>query len=337
MMQYLLSICIPSYNRPSEVKRLLESIDGKKEKIEIVICEDNSPKRDKIRKAVEDYKKHSDYCVSYIENEYNCGYDKNLRECIKHASGKWIMFMGDDDMFVPGMLNKYMEFLEKNENLGYVLRAYQALHSDGSIEKFLYYPETKFFSAGFEACATVFRKSLFISGFCFRKECLENKETNELDGSLLYQLYISSEICIKYPSAYYGEPITQSIDGGVPFFGNSEAEKDLYTPGSVTVSNSVAFMKKYFVVTEYLDKKHNIELSKWVRNDLSKYSYPILSIQRNKGRMCFWKYHKELCKIGLNCTFYYYIYLYGLLLIGETACDKIIRTIKKIIGRTPQL
>ena len=337
MNQYLLSICIPSYNRPKELKRLLESVDGDNNKIEIIICEDYSPKREEIARTVEDYKDNTKYKVEYCENIENYGYDRNLRECIKNAGGKWIMFMGDDDVFVPGELDAYMSFLEENPSLGYVLRSYQALHSDGSIEKFLYFPETRFFDKGFDSCACLFRKSLFISGFCFRRECMANNETDVLDGTLLYQLYILTEICMEYPAAYYHKPITQSIDGGVPYFGNSKAERELYTPGSITVGNSVAFMKKYFVVTEHLDKKHNIELSKSVRNDLSKYSYPILSIQRNKGRKVFWSYHKELCKLGLNCTMYYYIYLLGLYVVGEGICDKIIRMIKKTMGRTPQL
>lgn len=98
----LVSICIPSYNRPVELRRLLESIDAKKHKddIEIVICEDKSPNRPKIGEQVREFMSKSDYNVVYHENEENLGYDRNLKNLIRRASGEYIIFMGDDDLFI---------------------------------------------------------------------------------------------------------------------------------------------------------------------------------------------------------------------------------------------
>lgn len=43
MEEKLFSICIPSYNRPAEIRRLLNSIDTTHvDEVEIVICEDKS-------------------------------------------------------------------------------------------------------------------------------------------------------------------------------------------------------------------------------------------------------------------------------------------------------
>ena len=57
MEEKLFSICIPSYNRPAEIRRLLNSIDTTHvDEVEIVICEDKSPKREEIRKQVLDFK-----------------------------------------------------------------------------------------------------------------------------------------------------------------------------------------------------------------------------------------------------------------------------------------
>ena len=225
----LLSICIPSYNRPEEISRLLKSIDIQEyQKIEIVICEDFSPKREQVRQVINEFKKISKYNVIYIENEINLGYDKNLRECIKSAKGKWIMYMGDDDTFVPDAMDAYLEFLEEHNELGYILRSYRALHEDGSVEQFKYYENTCFFSSGFNTYVELFRKSVFISGFSFRREYALENMTDLFDGTLLYQLYILAEICMKYPAAYYGVPITQMTDEGIPYFGTSESEKKLH-------------------------------------------------------------------------------------------------------------
>lgn len=336
--EVLLSICIPSYNRPDEIYRLLQSIDIEEdEKVQVVICEDNAPKRKEVREKVYKFKEQSRYSITYIENTANLGYDKNLRECIKNAKGKWVMFMGDDDMIVSMSMNGYLNFLKENDHLGYVLRSYQTLHSNGSVEQFKYYEDTCFFSPGMETYVELFRKSVFISGFTFRREYALENMTDRFDGSLLYQLYILAEICMKYPAAYYGIPITQSIDGGYPYFGASEAEKDLYTPGYATVDNSVNFMKNFFNITNFMDEKYNIHSTEYVKRDISKYAYPVLSIQRKRGRKEFAAYHGRLKELGLANTFYYYVYYWGLYLFGENMCDKIIRNIKRILGKTPEL
>lgn len=338
MAKPFLSICIPSYNRPDELYRLLLSIDLEAaEEIEIVICEDASPKRDQIREKVYEYQKQSKYKVNYVENEKNFGYDKNLRQCISQAEGKWIVFMGDDDLFVPGAMDGYLSFLKEHNDCGYVLRSYCTVHKDGGIEYFKYFPDTCFFHAGEESYVILFRKSVFISGFTFRRELALKNMTDRFDGTLLYQLYILAEICMRYSSAYYGETITQSVEGGIPYFGNSDAEKNLYTPGKATPENSINFMKSYFLITRHMDKKYGIHSTEAVQKDLSKYAYPILSIQRERGRRVFREYHKQLKGIGLACTGYYYIYYFGLWLLGEQICDSVIRTIKKVLGRTPKL
>lgn len=342
MMGYgfpFLSICIPSFNRPEEIGRLLSSIDADSfaEEIEVVVCEDCSPKRDLIRETVNNYAAKSAFSVKYVENKENMGYDRNLRECIKQASGKWVMFMGDDDMFVPGKLSGWIEYAKENKEIAYILRSYQSLHEDGSVERFVYFDGNRIFSPGYEAYVTLFRKSVFISGVALLRDLADKLATDRFDGSLLYQLYLEAEICMSYKSAYYSEPFTQSVDGGTPYFGSSKTEKNLYTPGLITVENSIEFMKKFFEITLYMDEKYGFDSTSYVKSDFSKYSYPVMSIQRNKGRKVFREYCKELIQLGINCTFHFKLYYYFLLVFGCKVCDNGIRLIKKVMGRTPQL
>ena len=112
MLNKLISICIPSYNRPEELYRLLKSIDSKENnKFEIVICEDKSPKREEINKIVNKYISENNFDVKYYENDINLGYDKNIKELIRKASGDFIVFMGDDDTFIPKAFDKLIVFL----------------------------------------------------------------------------------------------------------------------------------------------------------------------------------------------------------------------------------
>jgi hypothetical protein len=121
-----------------------------------------------------------------------------------------------------------------------------------------------------------------------------------------------------------------------PMFGSSEAEKSRFTPGSVSHDNSINFTKAYFEVTAYLDKQYGTQLTKLVRVDLSKYSYPFLSIQRKRGIPSFLRYAKRLeTEAGFGCTAYYYLYKWALVVLGEGVCDRLISQIKRTVGHTP--
>jgi O-antigen biosynthesis alpha-1,2-rahmnosyltransferase len=334
-----ISICIPSYNRPDEIYRLLKSIDASsRNEIEIIVCEDMSPRRPEISAKVMEYSNHSDYNVKYYENEKNLGYDKNLRELIQKASGEYIILMGDDDWFVPEALDKFIGFLKGHRELGYILKTHLLIHENGTQELFKYYPESIFFEKGEYAYLSLFRKSVFISGFTFKREYSLDYLVDYFDGTLLFQLYILAEITLKYSSAFCDISLTAQDKSGTPFFGSSESESSLYTPNTITVDNSINFMKGFFKITEYIDQQYGLNSTQYIRKEFSKYSYPVLSIQRKKGLMAFWSYATILNQeIRINNSPYYYIYLIGLIVLGEHICDKVIRLIKRKVGRTPDL
>ena len=147
-----------------------------------------------------------------------------------------------------------------------------------------------------------------------------------------------AEIVLKYSSAYFDEPLTQQYEKELrPLFGTAEAEKDIYTPGTVTIENSLNFMGGFLKIAEYLDKKYNFNSVEIIKKDISKYSYPVLSIQREKGLADFVRYIKKLNRLDFNVTIYYYIYAIALILFGKKVCDRVIRIIKKILGKTPKL
>ena len=334
----LISICIPAYNRPLELYRLLGSIDSlQNEKIEIIICEDKSPKRNEISQEVQKFISSKNYEVKYFENSENLGYDKNLKELISKATGDFIVFMGDDDTFIPQALDKLISFLESNSSLGYVLKSHQYIFKDARIEKFRYFEGNQFFSAGENTYIELFRKSVFISGFTINRNYIQDLLIDEFDGTLLFQLYLLAEVSMNHDCAYFDTPLTQALEEGIPFFGNSESEKGLYTPGTITIENSLNFLKGFFKITGFIDTKYKISSTEKIKIDMSKYFYNSLAIQREKGLKEFFRYVKELNKIGFNITVYYYIYIAILVLFGKKNCDSSIVFLKKILDKTPKL
>lgn len=335
----MLSICIPNYQRPQELYRLLTSIDlSDHGALEIVICDDQSPDIETVRSTVGRFQEETGYEVLYRENCVNLGYDRNLRELVSAAGGDWILFMGNDDLFVPGALDKLAAFLGEHPELGYVLKSHYTIHKNGKYERFRYYEGHVFFEPGLDACVALFRKSVFISGFLIRREEALCHLVDDLDGTLLFQIYLLGETVLTRPSAYFDEPLTQQYDEGTPSFGTAEAERGLYTPGTVTVENSLNFLKGFFKVTGFLDEKHGLNCTDIIKKDMSKYFYPSLAIQRDKGVKVFLEYVSRLNReIGFNITAYYWIYVLALTVFGKGVCDETIRTLKDIYGRTPRL
>jgi len=341
MVKPFVSICIPSYNRPSELRNLLASIDCNPVKVEVVICEDFAPKREEVRAIATEFCATSVYPTQYHENPTNHGFDGNLRRLVECANGEYIMFMGDDDLFVPGALDQFIAFLKRHRDNPYVLRSYLTEHYDGRTEYFHYLPQNQALPAGEATVAWLFKRSVSLCGFTISREKALQFATSDLDGTLLYQIYLMAQVCLRYDSVYCDIPITHAVQtfrSDKQMFGNSEAEKSRFTPGTVSHDNSINFTKAYFEVTDYLDNLHGTNLTSLVRIDLSKYSYPFLSIQRKRGIVPFLRYAKRLeTEVGFGCTAYFHLYKWALVLFGERRCDQMIGVIKRWLGHTPNL
>jgi abequosyltransferase len=335
----LLSICIPSYNRPKELKRLIESVDCSPEDIEIVISEDLAPKRLEIRNIVEEFSRSSIYLTHYFENTINLGFDGNLRRLIECANGEYVMFMGDDDLFVQGALWRYIKFLKLNRGIPYILRAYLTELPNGKIEYFRYFSKNTLMPPSETTVAWLFKRSVTICGFTISRTEALRYSTSDLDGTLLYQVYLMAQVCLRNDSIYCDIPVAHAVQTfreDRSMFGTSDAEKSRYTPGTVSYDNSINFTKAYFEVSRYLDKIHNTHLTERLLVILSKYSYPFLSIQRKRGVLKFLKYARRLeLECGFGRTIYFHIYKWALIIFGENFCDNSIRLIKRILGKTP--
>lgn len=337
--KYFISICIPSYNRPKTLKRLLDSIDAKDySSVEIVVCEDKSPSRELIRDVVNDFKRTTKYSLVYVENENNLGFDGNWRELSVKASGEYLLYMGDDDAFIPGQLDVFIKWLKDHPEPYYILRSYIRKYGENgkNIEYFRYYDDDKFFAPGEDGYKAFFMKSISMSGYTIKRSCSLEFLNNEINDTLLYQLYLLAEVCFKYPSAYCNTPCAILISDQVQLFGNSKIERGKYTPGQ-GVGTNLNFIKSYFRIAEYIDNKHGTNVSSYIKNEYSKYSFYTIAGKRIYGVKIFNEHVKQLRSIGLDSSFYFNIYYIGLLIFGVKPCMWLIRTIKKIMGRSLHL
>lgn len=114
----LLSICIPSYNRPALLKRVIESIIQNPQPllndIEIVISDDSTS--DECSNIVHTTMNHWQGKWSYRKNEQPLGMAKNWNNAIRLSSGKHVLVLHDDDFLTKQGLRAILASLYKGNN-----------------------------------------------------------------------------------------------------------------------------------------------------------------------------------------------------------------------------
>lgn len=341
-MSISFTVCIPAYNRKKELFPLLTSIlEQKYPCYDVLICEDNSPERSEIRNTVDEYRrKYPHKKITYIENEKTLGFDGNIRKLVDMATGEYCFFMGNDDIMAEGALDYVAQSLSKYQNIGVVLRTFAAFdHEPSNIDQvFRYFKNERFFKAGnIGTIVTFFKRCVVIPGVTIHREEALKFRTEDLDGTLLYQIYLVANILMNKNGVFLPQIITYYRNGGVPEFGNSEKEKGKFSPKERTVESSICFMRGMLNIAKYVSEKNHVDIYNPILKDLSNYSYAFLVVQASKGRKVFIKYVHELMKLGFGKSIYFYLYSIAILIFGVKLLNKIIAFIKMSLGYTPKL
>jgi abequosyltransferase len=335
-----ISVCIPAYNRASQLGVLLDSIVNQSfQDFEIVIAEDGSPERESIKAIASQYDSECPKKIRYFENETNLGYDGNLRRLIELARGRYVLFMGNDDLLAPHALSAVALATQKNSGVGVVLRSYSSFTTDPQQPKqiFRYFDQDRYFPPGPETMVTFFRRCVFISGMVFKRASALACSTKEFDGTLLYQQHLAGHILAQESGVYLTQILSYHRLGGVPDFGSSAAEQGLFVPKQQTPDSSVHFMRGMLSIAQKLDDQSGSRLANRILHDIGNYSYPILSIQAEQPTSVFLRYLMQLAKLGFWKVPLFYVYSLSLMILGKARCDALIAWIKKRKGRAPML
>lgn len=118
-MNYKVSIIIPTYKRePKFLKRALDSILNQTyTNIEVIIVDDNGGEnlklyREKIQKLMKEYE--NNVKVQFKLNEKNLGGSLSRNEGINIASGQYITFLDDDDIYLPHKVENQLKYMIEN-------------------------------------------------------------------------------------------------------------------------------------------------------------------------------------------------------------------------------
>jgi FkbM family methyltransferase len=120
----LLSICISTFNRAAwlavGLRNLERLVPIPSDEIEILVCDNTST--DNTTDIVQPYLARSDF--RYVRNEKNVGMLGNLRVTAHHARGRYIWILGDDDLAMPGSIEKILSIIRSNPELALIYLNY---------------------------------------------------------------------------------------------------------------------------------------------------------------------------------------------------------------------
>ena len=343
----LISVCIPSYNRPEYISDLIQTIlDQDFDDYELIISEDNSPKTKDVESVVTRMaKKYPTKNIRFIRHPETLGYDGNFRSLIEASNGDFCVFMGDDDLLCDGALNKIATVIKNNKELGVILRCWARADRETKeiIERYKYFEGDRTFHAGNDTVVTLFRRSVAIAGYTVNRRLAKKYSTEHFDGSLLYQLYLSGMILDEAPAYYISDLIAimrkDPDQKPTHFFGTAKAEKGKFNSGELDTNNSLNFVKGMISIAKYLEHqpKKRQGIFRRILRDIGNYSYPLLAPQYGQPKIKFVSYYLSLAKLGLWNNLYFHAYFYALLFIGRRRCERLIIFAKRRLGRTPLL
>lgn len=128
----LVSILIPTYNRPHYFKQALESaLNQTYKNIEIVVCDDST--NDETRDLIDSFLiQHPN--IRYFKNDKNLGQFHNDLKCMELAQGEYINFLMDDDLYHPEKISRMMWYFiaDDKEEITLITSHRQLIDLDGN-------------------------------------------------------------------------------------------------------------------------------------------------------------------------------------------------------------
>lgn len=188
----LITVGIPTFNRCNELDNSLKAIYNEivslDQHIELLISDNNS--NDNTKGIIDKWSKKLK--ITYIKNLKNIGFDRNVDNVMKHASGDYVLIMSDDDILIKGSLKLYLDalnevkeaivFIGKARFMNYDLTQESYDFRDKAFDNF---KDTKmyFFKNGEQLFS--FSKKFFcgISGLMFKKDNYLNEDLDDFKDS----------------------------------------------------------------------------------------------------------------------------------------------------------
>lgn len=112
---FLVSVIVATYLREFELKRALESLIAQThQKIQVIVVDDNANEEwnAKVATIIKTLKEKANFPIVHIINSTNLGSARARNVGIYSATGKYVCFLDDDDVYLPKRLENQVRVME---------------------------------------------------------------------------------------------------------------------------------------------------------------------------------------------------------------------------------
>ncbi|MCC5663867.1 glycosyltransferase [Nostoc sp. CHAB 5784] len=212
--QPLVSVIIPTYNRPEYLKQAIASaVKQTYQNIEIIVSDNYSPENPQAIVA-----SFGDSRIRFWRHQQNVGMIANQQHGFKMARGKYVASLHDDDIWNEDFLAKLVPPLEANSELiiafcdQYIIDANSIINNAGTEENTRGYKRDKlakgihqpFYKIG------LVDKSIATAASCVIRNNLIDWDSIPSEVGGMWDLYLTYLCCISgYGAYYYPERLTR--------------------------------------------------------------------------------------------------------------------------------
>lgn len=324
MNAIIISVCITSYKRVKELQRCLNSIDSTyKESLEVIVSEDNSPERERIREVVEEYAKSSPYKVLFNTNEHNLGYDRNLKKLATLASGEYVFYMSDDDCLYANTLDSLIEVLkEKKPAMAYAPFWYGYDEAKEAKRK---HQGSEILERGEDTVSKRVYDAILFSGLTFKREYLLNIDGERFKNLNYIQVYMFLDVMYHHGGYYHDVLMIDSVSDGENAYGTVDSSNggNALLAHRESIFSNIEFNKGLFKVIKMFDADNGTNVFSIFSKEYSLRSLYGLCRARRFGLKTYKEYWTKIKDSGIELSLIAKIYYVIVLIFGADISKKL--------------
>lgn len=330
MRKKILTIGITSYNRIGELERCLGSVGTRyPAAIEVLVSEDKSPQRHKIKEMVENFSKKAPYDVIFHSNDENLGYDRNLKNIIDMSHGEYVFLISDDDYIVQGAVDKILGILKRHQP-GMLYGAYKLI--DGSYGRM--YIKSKKIKKSVKYASEHMLDSILFSGLVFKKDVVDGLNAEPFLNKNYFQIYLFLYTLSFFGGIYLNTPTVVCVGDGENAYGKSKSSiKNPLLADRKSVYSNLEFHKGLIYTVRKFDQDFNTNTFKKFEREYNLHSITGLSRAEEVGKDHLKRYWEKMNALDIEINYISRVYYFMLLTVGAKNAKKLLSIPKVILKK----
>lgn len=326
----LLSIVVLSYNRPLQVKRILDNLLGVfSSDFNLIIKDDCSPLQSEIAEVVSSYKSRLGFEVIFHANKSNLGYDRNLLDAFNITGAEYVFLLSDDDFLVGNKILELIDSLRDKDK-----KVYFTPYSESHIIRRM--PIHKSFDL--KEIAHIIYNSILFSGLVFHRETVVSlpKDVGFLSNCIYTQVYLFTVIAYNESDIGFLPPKVLCLGGdGENYFGkNDSAINSNLLADRASVNSDLNYQKFLLEVVLKVATDTNPIVYKYFFREYSKRLIAYALRARSAGFCSYLDYMKSYYFFRESRSFFVSLCVLSLVFFPSSLCFKIYSLLKHRFKRS---